>query len=967
MNEADIFISALEITEAHARDSYLDRVCAGNSQLRKQVEELLVSHFKSGEFLNIPAAEQLRAQAPASKMAHLSSVELPADTASDDLAEVLKYLFPSEQTDALGRLGHYEVLQVLGQGGFGIVFRAFDAVLQRVVAIKVLIPQFAATSPARKRFLREARTSAQVRHENVVYVYEVAEQPLPYLVMEFIPGETLQQRLERTGPLEVPEVLRIGRQIAAGLAAAHATGLIHRDIKPGNVLLEGAESKVKITDFGLARATDDASVTHSGMLAGTPMYMAPEQAIGQTLDQRADLFSLGSVLYQMVTGRPPFRASNTVAVLKRVAEETPRAIREITPETPSWLCAIITKLHAKNPDDRYQSAREVADVFADCEQQLKVHSRLTDYSRIPNRRQGGKKPLAVLAALSSLVLIFLIILTGEFTGGTHFLRFTKLFSPPSNPIRDSQTQPSSAEAGTNKQQAQTLIDSATQDQILAVRNLIGMEFVLIPRGQSWLGGGNGQVGYKEVEFATDFYLGKYEVTQAEWKSIMETTPSHFAQGSFGEKDVQNIPQPELDRFPVEGVSWHECQEFVDRLNRHDATPGWTYRLPTSIEWEYACRGGPMSNIADSAYDFYLESPTNELTGTHANLYYLLQRTCKVGSYSPNRLGLFDLHGNVWEWCDDIVHGEQGLERATRGGCWTTGANFCYAGLNFSEAQDNKSPLRGFRIARVPVDMPSPRFRNAPFTTADVERIAALPAVQQIQEIRDNLMRLNPEFDGQIVPRIEENVVVGLRFRSYAVTDLSPLQALKGLKSLVCDAEYGKTGAVSNLAPLKGLPLQELWLNYNPITDLGPLTGMPLTDLRLYVCPHITDLSPLKGMSLTRLDIGSTGVIDLSPLEGMPVTWLNLWSCPVENLESLRDMPLSFVNLVFTNVSDLGPLKGTHLNEIHLQPEKIRGDLEMLRTVPGLQVIGTSEKSRSAAEFWADYDQKRQSVADQPAP
>src|SRR5213595_890747 len=202
--------------------------------------------------------------------------------------------------------------------------------------------------------------------------------------MEFIPGETLQQRLDRTGPLDVPEVLRIGRQIAEGLAAAHATDLIHRDIKPANVLIEGgSQQRVKITDFGLARAADDASISQSGIIAGTPMYMAPEQAQGQTLDQRADLFSLGSVLYQMVAGRPPFRANTTVAVLKRVAEDKPRAIREIIPETPQWLCDIIAKLHAKDPDDRYQSAREVADVLADCEAQLKANSKLKDFSRIP--------------------------------------------------------------------------------------------------------------------------------------------------------------------------------------------------------------------------------------------------------------------------------------------------------------------------------------------------------------------------------------------------------------------------------------------------------------------------------------------------------------------------------------------------------------------------------------------------------
>src|SRR6059036_3478469 len=264
----------------------------------------------------------------------LGSAATPDD--ANDGEDDLHFLSPSTRPDSLGRLGHYEILQVLGRGGFGIVFRAFDDMLQRVVAVKVMAPQIASLSPARKRFLREARSSAAVRHENVVQVYDVGEQPLPYLVMEFVPGETLQKKLDRCGPLDVPEVLRIGRQIAEGLAAAHACDLIHRDIKPGNILLEGGAQKVKITDFGLARAADDASISQSGIIAGTPMFMAPEQAKGETLDQRADLFSLGSVLYQMAAGRAPFRASGTVAVLKRVAEDTPRPIREIIPETPQW-------------------------------------------------------------------------------------------------------------------------------------------------------------------------------------------------------------------------------------------------------------------------------------------------------------------------------------------------------------------------------------------------------------------------------------------------------------------------------------------------------------------------------------------------------------------------------------------------------------------------------------------------------
>src|SRR5262249_2399357 len=240
----------------------------------------------------------------------------------------------------------------------------------------------------------------------------VSEQRLLYRAMEFIRGETLKQKLDRVGPLDVPEVLRIARPIAEGLAAAHATDLIHRDIKPGNILLEGGQNKVKITDFGLARAADDASISQSGIIAGTPMYMAPEQAKGEKLDQRADLFSLGRVLYQMAPARPPpFRATGTVAVLKRVADDTPRDIREIIPETPQWLCNIIAKLHAKNPDDRYQSAREVADVLADCEAQLKASAKLKDFSRIPRSQspQSGRRKWMGVAAAVLLPVIALAV------------------------------------------------------------------------------------------------------------------------------------------------------------------------------------------------------------------------------------------------------------------------------------------------------------------------------------------------------------------------------------------------------------------------------------------------------------------------------------------------------------------------------------------------------------------------------
>ncbi|MDA0591553.1 MAG: bifunctional serine/threonine-protein kinase/formylglycine-generating enzyme family protein [Planctomycetota bacterium] len=387
MNEQELFLSALEIEDAEARLTHVQAACADDLELLKRVESLLASHEAQSQFLQKPIVEQMVGELVSEPDATLlfqngSTQDDEFETANfnqgedeamtqhlDDLSDEipLGYLEPSSRDDSLGRLGHYEILEVVGRGAFGTVLRAFDEKLHRIVAIKVLAPEMAATSPARKRFLREARSSAAVRHENVVSIYAVEDEPIPYLVMEYIPGQTLQQRLNGTGPLDLEEVLRLGKQIADGLAAAHAQGLIHRDIKPGNILLDtSVDNHVKITDFGLARAADDASMTQSGMIAGTPLYMAPEQAQGQKLDQRADLFSFGSVLYQMLSGRPPFRAPNTVAVLKRVVDDAPRPIQEIIPEVPDWICELIGHLHAKNPDERYISAKQVSDVLAQC-------------------------------------------------------------------------------------------------------------------------------------------------------------------------------------------------------------------------------------------------------------------------------------------------------------------------------------------------------------------------------------------------------------------------------------------------------------------------------------------------------------------------------------------------------------------------------------------------------------------------
>ncbi len=279
----------------------------------------------------------------------------------------LDFLKPAESPDHIGTLGQFQIVRVVGRGGMGVVLQAFDPCLRRDVAVKVLDPQLAGNDTARQRFCREARAAAAVTHENLVAVHQVDEDEasgLPYLVMQLVVGESLEQKIRRSGKLTVSEVARLGMQAAAGLSAAHAHGLIHRDIKPGNILMEADTDRVKLTDFGLARAAEDVKLTRTGFVAGTPLYMAPEQARGDDVDHRADLFSLGTVLYEAASGTPPFDGKTPLAVLRRVADETQPELSKVNADVPPWLSHVVDRLLEKDPADRYQSAAEVAEVFA---------------------------------------------------------------------------------------------------------------------------------------------------------------------------------------------------------------------------------------------------------------------------------------------------------------------------------------------------------------------------------------------------------------------------------------------------------------------------------------------------------------------------------------------------------------------------------------------------------------------------
>ncbi len=274
---------------------------------------------------------------------------------------------PISPTDELGThvaqvlSANYELESEVGRGGMGVVYCARDKRLKREIAIKILPPELSFRADIRQRFLREAETAAQLNHPNIVPIYTVEERDnLVYFVMSYIKGDNLGQRLQQHGPIPPVEVRRILREVGDALAYAHHRNVIHRDIKPDNIILDEETGRAMVTDFGIARAlTDsgDSRLTATGMAIGTPAYMSPEQSAGdRAIDGRSDLYSLGVVGYQMLCGQPPFEASNTPSMLVKHLSERPIPVDERWPDLPQDLARAVMICLEKDPNDRFPSA-----------------------------------------------------------------------------------------------------------------------------------------------------------------------------------------------------------------------------------------------------------------------------------------------------------------------------------------------------------------------------------------------------------------------------------------------------------------------------------------------------------------------------------------------------------------------------------------------------------------------------------
>ncbi len=619
--------------------------------------------------------------------------------------------------------GRYRILKKLGQGGMGAVYLAHDTQLDRKVALKV--PQFdrGASPQQLERFFREAKAAAAFDHPNLCPVYDAGTiNGTHYLTMPFIEGKPLSDYARPDKPLAQQQAAKVVRKVALAVAEAHKRGVVHRDLKPANVMINQRGEPV-VMDFGLARMDtgEAARLTGAGAILGTPSYMAPEQVRGEQdkIGPLCDVYALGVILFELLTGRRPFEGPTT-AVLARILIEPPPAIVSMRPDVDPKLAAVCERAMVKEPAERFASMEAFAKALTEYlavppsaappvprpEKSVppplpppSVHrrsvaptspgSQLSFPVEAPTaaKRVRERKRQWRVAAWAGAGLIAVIVFIASFA----YLAGGGRKSPGDGDKKANGSAPA------EKKSAEAL--PATY------KNRLGMEFVHVPKGKSWLGGGDGRPGDREIEIKEDFYLGKYEVTQGDWAKLMRSRPSHFGRAGGGAEAVKDIPDEELEQFPVELVSWDEAQLFLAELNKRDQVEGWKYRLPTQVEWEYACRGGPMTDRLDSTFSYYFERPTNQFLPAQANFEHAdkrLNRTRKVGSYKPNRLGLFDMHGNVWEWCDDLFAPNDNNPPWVRGGGWNNISGQMTATVRGAIPSSHRHSNQGLRVARVPV-------------------------------------------------------------------------------------------------------------------------------------------------------------------------------------------------------------------------------------------------------------------------
>jgi formylglycine-generating enzyme required for sulfatase activity/tRNA A-37 threonylcarbamoyl transferase component Bud32 len=636
----------------------------------------------------------------------------------------------------------YRIERELGKGSMTTVYLAVQENLDRLVAIKVLDPELLRDENIAKRFIKEAQAAAKLSHPNITTIHDVGRTgQYYYIVMEYLANGSLQDRIRR-GPLPAQESLTIIRQVASALQYAHDKGYIHSDIKPENILFRKDGIPV-LVDFGIARAMGEASkLAMTSVLIGTPYYMSPEQGRGQEVDARSDLYSLGIVLYEMLTGKVPYEAENTVGiVIKHIQEPVTVFSGNLSSYQP-----LFEKLLAKDPDQRFQTAGELLvaiDVFSAGVQNFApqepkppqkaappprpaVVKKTPTPSKMP-RSAGAirKSPVHISPADKQRKLVIGLLLALMVLLVVLAIEISKTPAPGSrahaNGAENLEMGEPLAAAGAEinhpladvkqvQDQEPKPLPGDTPRKKEDTSNL-EIEMVAIPGGTFQMGSDSGEADEKPVHNVTvsPFYMGKTEVTVGQWKKFVEASgyrsEAESGDGAYiwnkqkwEKKIAANWNNPGFnqdDNHPVTCISWQDCQEYIKWLNMKT---GKRYRLPSEAEWEYACRAGTTGerygNLDAIAWYFNNSGQT-----THP-----------VGQKQANGFGLFDMLGNVWEWCQDWYGGYSGSSQANhtgpatgslrvdRGGGWSGGAGILRSANRGRFDPGYRYDSLGFRLA-----------------------------------------------------------------------------------------------------------------------------------------------------------------------------------------------------------------------------------------------------------------------------
>jgi serine/threonine protein kinase/Leucine-rich repeat (LRR) protein len=932
------------------------------------------------------------------------------------MTEISRQLAPPQSDDEIGRLGEFRVLRVLGVGGFAVVFEAEDIHLKRHVALKLMHPFIAAKQGGADRFLREAQSAAVLKHEHVVTIYQVGMHgETPFIALELLHGETLEDHLVREVRLSVQEVVRIGREIASGLAAAQSRGLLHRDIKPANIFLEGPEKpvpeesvaedeqpsdsavsavgcslsqdhcsagKVKILDFGCAKSwADESAVSDRGLLIGTPAYMAPEQLAGDAVDPRADLFSLGCLLYRMAAGKRPFGGNNLFALVRALALEDPAPLETVNPEVPHALSDLVVKLLSKCPDDRPATAQIVVDELRAIEQGFpqqpfaaKAGASALSNDSGADRKRGKKWTIG--AALGLAVVLPLV----AFFFGGQLIR-----------------------VATNKGQIVIEVDDPSitlqvKENQVVIHDGQGQAEITLAAGDHQL-----EVSVKqpagEAKFKTDRFTlsrGGTKVIEAREelaKAVASLTPLAPRQPEArlrGTTTKDRLPPvaaaPDLDRS---AASWVLSQGGTVKVRVGQSTEPILVRLGNALPAsDFKLTTVNLQNRALADADLV------HFRGLRQLVELVLGGRAIMGPGLANLADLTQLKSLIL-WNTSVtdgalvhVEGLTNLELLSLDGAQLTDAGLVHLSplKNLHELNLNWAPLTGAGFA----PLASLSQLEVLYLRGNSLTDAALVHLQGLKNLRTLYLSGQPVTDAGLAHLGSLEKLQLLELDSTKLTDagLAQLKPLKNLRELNLSWTHVTDAGLKQLE--EDLPqLQSLYLRGRYLSDAGLvhvrgfrslgtlyLSGQPVTDAGMI---HIMGLEQLMGLGLstTRVtDAGFTNLTALKNLRNLNLERTQVTDAVLAHLEGLAH--LEDLSLGGTHVTDAGlaalqgvknlrflSLKGTpqltdaavphlvkvrSLTEIDLSGTRLsaKGYAALKTGLPGLVRVAWSDANATAA-------------------